>query len=44
MSWRCISLGHREQKPVVEIYFADRVTEAHRILIDQYNSRPYRFD
>ncbi len=27
----------REKNPVVDIYFADRVTEAHRILIDKYN-------
>jgi ABC-type glycerol-3-phosphate transport system substrate-binding protein len=31
-------LGHRELKTVVEIHFADRVTEAHRILIDKYNA------
>ena len=31
--------AHRESKPVVEIYFADRMTEAHQILIDRYNAR-----
>jgi ABC-type glycerol-3-phosphate transport system substrate-binding protein len=30
--------SHRTQKSVTEIHFADRVTEAHRILIDKYNS------
>lgn len=31
-------LAHRQDKPVTEIYFADRMTEAHRILIDKYNA------
>jgi ABC-type glycerol-3-phosphate transport system substrate-binding protein len=30
--------SHRTQKSVIEIHFADRITEAHRILIDKYNS------
>jgi multiple sugar transport system substrate-binding protein len=30
--------SHRTQKSVTEIHFADRITEAHRILIDRYNS------
>ena len=30
--------SHRTQISVTEIHFADRVTEAHRILIDKYNS------
>jgi multiple sugar transport system substrate-binding protein len=29
---------NRPQKKEVEIYFADRLTEAHRILIDRYNA------
>jgi len=32
------TFSRRTQKSVVEIHFADRVTEAHRILIDKYNS------
>ena len=31
--------AHRAPKPVVEIYFADRMTEAHQVLIDRYNAR-----
>lgn len=31
-------LAHRQDKSVTEIYFADRITEAHRILIDKYNA------
>ncbi len=31
-------LAHRQGKAVTEIYFADRITEAHRILIDKYNA------
>jgi ABC-type glycerol-3-phosphate transport system substrate-binding protein len=31
-------LSHRAEQSVTEIHFADRVTEAHRILIDKYNS------
>ena len=31
-------LSKRPQQHVTEFYFADRITEAHRILIDQYNS------
>jgi len=28
---------HKEEAAVTEIYFADRITEAHKILIDKYN-------
>ena len=31
--------AHREPKAVVEIFFADRMTEAHQILIERYNAR-----
>jgi multiple sugar transport system substrate-binding protein len=31
-------LAHRSAPPVTEIYFADRMTEAHRILIERYNA------
>jgi multiple sugar transport system substrate-binding protein len=31
--------AHREPKPVVEIFFADRMTEAHQVLIERYNAR-----
>jgi multiple sugar transport system substrate-binding protein len=31
--------AHRELKPVVEIFFADRMTEAHQVLIERYNAR-----
>jgi multiple sugar transport system substrate-binding protein len=30
--------AHKPQRAVVEIHFADRITEAHRILIDKYNT------
>jgi len=30
--------NHRTQSSITEIRFADRITEAHRILIDKYNS------
>jgi ABC-type glycerol-3-phosphate transport system substrate-binding protein len=32
------AITHRPEKTIAEIHFADRVTEAHRILIDKYNS------
>jgi multiple sugar transport system substrate-binding protein len=31
-------ISHRAPKTVTEIYFADRMTEAHNILIDRYNA------
>ena len=31
--------AHREPKPIVEIFFADRMTEAHQVLIERYNAR-----
>ena len=32
-----IFLFKRPQEHITELYFADRMTEAHRILINQYN-------